>query len=205
MPRQILPVALAIGVGLIVLVDLLLPGNLYLHAISSTLIAWTALLAAFAFLLGLLNLLAVHARRLAQHDAGSAMSLVVLLSAAATLVLTLPEGPSGAVSQWVFQNVYRPLESSFLALLAFFIFAAAYRSLRVRSLETLILFLVALVVLVGQTPLGAFFLDWLPAVKDWILQVPVLAGVRGILMGVALGTIATALRLLLGLDRPYAD
>jgi hypothetical protein len=35
--------------------------------------------------------------------------------------------------------------------------------------------------------------------------VPTLAGVRGILLGVALGTIATGLRVLMGAERPYTD
>ena len=47
--------------------------------------------------------------------------------------------------------------------------------------------------------------DQLPAIKDWVFDVPMLAGMRGILLGVALGTLATGLRVLLGVDRPYAD
>jgi hypothetical protein len=47
--------------------------------------------------------------------------------------------------------------------------------------------------------------DQLPVIKDWVLDVPALAGARGILLGVALGTAATGLRVLLGLDRPYVD
>jgi hypothetical protein len=44
----------------------------------------------------------------------------------------------------------------------------------------------------------------LPALRAWLLAVPVTAGMRGILLGIALGTIATALRVLLAVDRPYA-
>jgi hypothetical protein len=32
-----------------------------------------------------------------------------------------------------------------------------------------------------------------------------MAGARGILLGVALGTVATGLRVLLGIDRPYSE
>jgi hypothetical protein len=45
----------------------------------------------------------------------------------------------------------------------------------------------------------------LPELKDWILDVPTLAGVRGILLGVALGALLTGIRLLLGVERPYSD
>jgi hypothetical protein len=39
--------------------------------------------------------------------------------------------------------------------------------------------------------------------RTWIVQVPSVGGARGILLGVALGTIATGLRILMGSDRPY--
>jgi len=68
-----------------------------------------------------------------------------------------------------------------------------------------VLFLVTvLVVLLGTVPL--FFFGELPlltSVRGWIAQVPAVAGARGLLLGVALGTVATGLRILLGVDRPY--
>ena len=39
--------------------------------------------------------------------------------------------------------------------------------------------------------------------RDWISQVWSLAGMRAILLGVALGAIMTGLRVLIGADRPY--
>jgi hypothetical protein len=40
-------------------------------------------------------------------------------------------------------------------------------------------------------------------VHPWITQVIALGGARGILIGVALGTLTTGLRVLFGADRPY--
>jgi len=57
----------------------------------------------------------------------------------------------------------------------------------------------------GQVPVGAVLWDQLPIIKDWVLDVPALAGMRGILLGVGLGTAATGMRVLLGIDRPYAE
>ena len=42
-----------------------------------------------------------------------------------------------------------------------------------------------------------------PGVKDWIMDVPNLAGKRAILMGAALGAISTGLRVILGLERAH--
>ncbi len=199
MPRQILPVAVALGVGAIVLVGLLrLP---YVDLVANGLVAWAAYLAGLAVLLGFWNVLTVHVQRIFQFDRHSLVSVVVLSAALITLLATLPEGPGSESGQWVFNNVYRPLEASFLALLAFFIATAAFRSLRAHSIETTLMLLAAVIVLIGQVPLGTF----LAPLKEWMLNVPVVAGVRGILLGVALGVIATCLRLLVGIDRPYAE
>jgi len=40
-------------------------------------------------------------------------------------------------------------------------------------------------------------------VRSWLAQVPAIAGARGLLLGVALGTVATGIRILIGVDRPY--
>jgi hypothetical protein len=75
----------------------------------------------------------------------------------------------------------------------------------VKSFETGLFVVFGILVLLGQVPVGAMLWDQLPVIKDWVLDVPALAGARGILLGVALGTAATGLRVLLGLDRPYVD
>jgi hypothetical protein len=38
-----------------------------------------------------------------------------------------------------------------------------------------------------------------------IVRVPAVAGARGLLLGIALGAIATGIRVLVGLDRPYGN
>jgi hypothetical protein len=40
-------------------------------------------------------------------------------------------------------------------------------------------------------------------IRPWMTEVWAMGGARGILIGVALGTLTTGLRVLFGLDRPY--
>jgi uncharacterized membrane protein YhaH (DUF805 family) len=200
MQRQVLPVGIAMAVGLIVVAASLLNVP-ELSSIANVIINWAALLGSLALLLGLWNVLTVHVQRLAHPDRHSIFSAVILLSAIVTLIVSMPEGTEGAGAQWIFNYVYRPLEASFLALIAFFIATAAFRSLRAHSIETTLMLITALIILIGQVPLGAF----LAPVKEWVMNVPVVAGQRGILIGVTLGAIATSLRLLVGADRPYAE
>ena len=54
----------------------------------------------------------------------------------------------------------------------------------------------AVIVLVTSVPFLQVFSPLVPQVHEWVVNVPAVAGVRGVVLGVALGVIATGLRLL---------
>ena len=198
---RLIPTAIAIAVGLVTLLDYFFTLPL-LHAVGEAFRQFTIMLTAFALLLGLINLVKVHLTRIVRrHEASAGYSVIVVITAALVLVVglwfMLPSPPM----TWIFDNLYAPLQSAFFALVAFFLATAAYRALRARNIETMWMLLAALVVFAGQTPILGVLVD----AREWVLNIPSTAGVRGILLGVALGTIATALRLLVGLDRPYSE
>jgi hypothetical protein len=191
----------AIGFGLIVLLDFFVSNQL-LDDTGEILRQWTIILTAFALLLGLFNLLQVHLLRvIRRNEPGAGYSAVVLATAGIVMLVGLATGLSSGVMNWVFDNLYVPLQGAFFALVAFFLATAAYRALRARSVETTLMLIAALIVFVGQVPVLPVF----AGARDWVLSVPSEAGVRGILLGVALGTVATGLRLLAGIDRPYSE
>jgi hypothetical protein len=206
--KRTLPTAVAIAIGIFVLVALFV-SNPLLDAIGTYLIDTAVIIAAFALFLGLLNVLRVHARRLRERRQGAIYSAVLLLSMFVVLAFGLlplpdkPSGPSQPTVQWIFQNIQVPIQASLSALIVFLIVTAAYRLLRIRNFESFVMLLVALLVLAGQVTVG--LLPVLPGVRNWILDVVAMAGVRGILLGVALGALLTSIRLLLGVERPYSD
>jgi hypothetical protein len=196
---RILATAVAIGVGLLVLLDFFIDTG-----ISLFLIQWAGVVVAFALLIGVVNLLRVHLTKIQARQSGWTYS-IVLIAAFAIALIWGRNGPESGGGRALFQYVLSPLESTLFALMAFFIASAAYRAFRIRSFETGLLVVFAMIVLLGQVPAGFQLWEDFPLVKEWVLRVPVLAGARGILLGVALGIIATGLRVLLGADRPYAD
>ncbi len=169
------------------------------------LIGWAIILAGFALLLGIFNLALVHWKKINTKDPNRAYSLVLLISLVLTLVLAGLSGPTGSLSLWLFNTFQVPVEVSLLAILAIILIYSVARLLVRRPQWNTILFLVTvLLVLLGSVPL-LFIGEIAPltAVRDWITQVPAIAGARGLLLGVALGTVATGLRILMGVDRPY--
>ena len=199
---RLITTVLAMAVGIVVLFDYFFQQTI-IDALGNAFKEWAIVLTAFAVLLGLINLLIVHVTRVVRRNEPSAgYSVIVLITSLIVFVIGIvSDGPAGAPMTWVFTNMYVPLQGALFALVAFFLATAAYRALRVRNLESILLVVAALVVFLGQIPLFNFFAD----VKDWLLRVPSEAGVRGILLGVALGTIATGVRLLVGVDRPYSE
>jgi hypothetical protein len=204
--KRVLPAAIAMAAGFLVLVDFFFD-NLYLDALGVTLIDWVVIIAAFALILGFLNVLAFHLRKIIQRQEGWPYSIALLVVAGTVLFggLTSVQGYRAPLVRIVFDYVQTPLQASIFSLLAFYIASAGYRALRVRDLETSLLVVACLVVLVGQAPLARYVWDQLPALKDWVLGVPSTAGARGMLIGVALGSLATGVRVLVGFDRPYSE
>ncbi|MHB0858503.1 MAG: hypothetical protein ACYC5M_13170 [Anaerolineae bacterium] len=201
--KKVLPVATAVLCGLVILVDFFVPDP-RIDMLGGRLVEGVMILAAFALLLGIFNLLAVHARRIGEARKGAGYSLILLLALLLTLILGVL-APASALAGWVFSNVLYPLQATMGALLAFFLVSAAYRAFRLRSAGAVVLLVTSLVVLFTQLPFARDLSPELPLVRNWILAVPVTAGMRGIILGVALGTVTTSLRVLLAVDHPYAS
>ena len=62
---------------------------------------------------------------------------------------------------------------------------------------------VVIVLLITAIPVFASSFPAVTQFRSWVMQVLAVAGARGILLGVALGTVATGIRILMGADRPY--
>jgi len=166
--------------------------------------SWEIIIVAFTLVLGIGNLIQVHADKIRRQKSGWYYSLVLLICLVAMMAIGLFWGINeGTVYYWLYDNVMAPLSAAMFSLLAFFIASAAYRAFRARTLEATLLLITAAIVMLGRVPIGAEIWDKFPMIQDWIMEVPQMAAKRGIVIGVALGTIAMSLRVILGLERTY--
>jgi hypothetical protein len=201
-PLRIVNTVVAISAGVLVLIGYFIPG---LDFLSDTLLRWSVILAGFALLLGMINLFSTHASRVVKRDKGAVYSLVLVVSFIAALVVIGLSTPTGYGAMWIFQNIQLPVEASLMAVLVVTLAYASMRLLRRRAGALPVIFiLTAFLVLLGTAPLyGYGDIPVLSSLKQWISQVPAMAGARGIVIGVALGAVAAGLRILIGADRPY--
>jgi len=201
--RKWIPTSVAVVTGLLTLAGYLFPQTL-LGSYRDQLIEWAVIVGGFAVILGLLNVVSVHSERVFSLGKGWAYSLVLLLAALTTWLPPLIQGPDQRVTQQVFDIIIAPVGASLAALLVFTLTLAAFRLLRNRRSPWSLLFIgVVALTLLGSTPIQG--LEWLGDVRAWLIGVPGMAGIRGLLLGVALGIVITGLRVLLTRDRPYSE
>jgi len=192
--------------GFVVLLGYLIPAPALTY-FRDRLVEGAVIVAAFAFLLGTFNILHVHGGKVLHRRRDWYCSLVLLL---AMLVAVVPPIlPPGSTIQRdldhvVYGYVISPLGASLAALVVFTLALAAFRLMRTRrSAGAMFFLLVVAIVLLGSAPFVGF--EWLASFRDWIVNVPGMAGMRGLLLGVALGIVMTALRVFLAIERPYGE
>jgi len=109
----------------------------------------------------------------------------------------------GSPFLWAFDNLQAPMQATVFSLLAFFVASASFRGFRARNLQATILLAAALIVLLGRMPITTYLSDALPELTYWVQDYPSMAARRAILIGIGLGSMTTALRVILGLERTY--
>jgi hypothetical protein len=112
-------------------------------------------------------------------------------------------GADGRFRTWIYDHVFAPCNATMFALLAFFVASAAFRAFRARNVESALLLGSAIIILLARAPIGRAISNSLPDVAQWILDIPSNGSRRAIIMGAAVGAIATGLRVILGLERSH--
>lgn len=194
----------AVAVGAFVLIALdrsgLAPS---LRIVTNQFYLWLILLGAVALLVGVVNVIWVHLRRIQSGATGWIHSLALVASAGIVLAagLITAQGTESPLVEWVFDGVILPGQATLYALLAFFMAAAAYRYLRVGRAGGAWMLTGALLVLLVQMPAGHEF--WPQPIIDatvWLVDAPVMAAVRGALLGGSVALLVATISFLLRQD-----
>jgi hypothetical protein len=223
-PINLVSLTIAAGSGLITLLLMLVrfePESDFAFALP-TLLDWVTTLSAAALIVGILNLLAVHFRKVSVFNLTSMYSItffvaffgvVVMWVVAATARFFLAEadplrtdmvGLGQGTVDFAFKYVQTPIEASLTGILAVVLTLAGARLIRTRRHWSAFIFVaVALFLIISLAPIS--LLSFLPDLRDVLVQPFAEGAARGILLGVALGVIATGLRVIIGVDQPYGE
>jgi hypothetical protein len=219
--KRELPLLMTAVIGLFMLLSFFVPHHL-VSVPADFLQQCAVIVVAFGYVLGGANAVRVNLEGIARRQPDWPYKLVLVVTLAATVVVGLVEGrhwqDTTTVSMFLYNQVYSPMQATMFALLAFFIASAAFRAFRIRTVEAGLLAVAALIVMLGRVPLGDLLTDWLFQLKwlpgaphtlhlstfqEWIMDIPQNAAKRAIIIGAALGVMATGLRVILGIERSY--
>jgi len=165
---------------------------------------WGVVVSGFAMFVAAANLVIVNVKKAdPKRNKEWYDPAALLISMVVMAVFGLFVGERSAPYQFLFTKVFQPLGSAMFALMVFFIASAAQRAFRAKSFESALLLIAGIIVMLGRAPVGEQIGAWLPKLTDWIMNFPNVAGNRAIMMGAALGAVATAFRALVGIDRSY--
>ncbi|UCD06229.1 MAG: hypothetical protein JSV98_03100 [candidate division WOR-3 bacterium] len=202
MKRKI-PLGICLIMGIMMIIQFFIPHPVSL-GFASTIYKWVIVLMAFALVLAIGNLIRHHTLKIRKRKEDWPYSIVTLFGMTAMAVIGLIWGVDpDSLYQRIFLNILAPLGGTMFALLAYYMASAAYRAFRARSLEATLLLISAFIVMIGFMPFGQYVHTRFPAFAEWVMQVPNMASQRGILLGVAFGSIATALKIILGIERSW--
>jgi hypothetical protein len=176
-----------------------------LNRVAGTLQEWAIIVIAFSYVLGSANILRINGEIVYRRGPDWPYKLALVLS----FMLMSITGLIGGIQEGSFANdrlfvsLYNPMSSTMYASLAFFIASAAFRAFRIRTWQAAVLAATALLVMLGRIPVSSSIWPQLPDIVDWVMSVPNAVAQRGILIGAALGAIATGLKVILGIERSY--
>ncbi len=199
---RVITAATAIATALLVLLGYFFES---FASLQTLLLNWAIILAGVATLVGIFNLLSVHGDKIRRGEKGSTYSALLVISMLVTVFFGIILRPQHEIMQILLNGIIIPTEAALLGLLTISLLYAAIRLLRHRADLMSIVFLVtAAIIFLGSAtlPFGDIPLVG-TLIRPWVSQILALGGARGILIGVALGTLTTGLRVMFGIDRPY--
>jgi len=204
--RLQIPLAIILIMGIFTLVTSFIPAK-PIADLNQMFRNWYIGIITFFIFLGTFNLARSNAEKIKKRGRDWQYSIILLAFLGGMLFFGFYKGRAsteeGRPFMYLYFNVQFPLESTMYSLLAFFVTSASFRAFRARNKEALCLLLAALIIMLGRVPVGTSIWKGFPTVTEWIMNYPNAAAKRGIRLGIDLGLISMALRMILGIERSY--
>jgi hypothetical protein len=194
--------ALIVGTlsGLVVLAAMfLMPRG---GAVLEAVLRWVIILAAVALLVAVASLVLTHLRFIVAGRKGFLLSLVLVGSFTATLIFGFLRGVDDPLFlKWV-GAIVRPIETALLGLVALVMMSAAMKIFRERGWSALTVSFGASAVVFLILGLGFLQSLKIPVINEvlrFVEGLPMI-GARGLLIGIGIGLLMMAFRVLFGME-----
>jgi hypothetical protein len=207
MKREI-PRLISMAAGIFVLIGFFVP-HPAIRTTYDDIQQWVIIVVAFTYVLGMANIMRINLKQIGTRSKDWPYKVALVAGVVITMAVGFSEGTKylddGTRFSWIYNTFYSAMSATMFSLLAFFIASAAFRAFRVRTVEAFLLAVAAFILMLGRVPIGNAIHPVLPQAAEWLMNIPQNAAKRGILMGAALGVMATGFRIILGIERTYGS
>ena len=164
---------------------------------------WIVILAAFALVLGALNIVKVHLPKITKLKIISDrfLSLWLLVIMVITIVIGLALNTTSSQYSFIFTSILSPISTAVWSIMAFYYCGAVIRTFRARSLEAFVLVISTFLVVSKNAPAVTPIIPWYESLGQWIMDVPGVSAMRGMIIGVGIGVVFVGVRMLLQIER----
>ncbi|MFH0848427.1 MAG: hypothetical protein V1857_02860 [archaeon] len=197
-----MPLAISFVVGILMIANYFTTSTL-LKDVARNAQTWVVIISTIALALGVANLTVLHGRNIRSKGSNWYLSSWLLFIMYLTIVLGVGLSTSNAFFRLIYDNLYLNPYNAVVTLLCFSTFAAGYRAFRIRSFETLAFLVCAAFVMLTLAPIGEILWDGIPVIGSWIMNIPSVGSMRGLMFGAAVGLIAVGIKTLLGIERGW--
>ena len=210
--RRTLPLVIAFIMGFVMMIQYFIPHPMSQKFYKIMVQQWLIIISIFFYVFAWRSFGIYHINKIKRRKEGWWASVVAFVGVFLMLLSGFGDKIPGPIGTFIYKYfnfddlynyMFAPLQATMFSLLAFFIASAAFRAFKARTMEATLLLVTATIVMLGRVPLGASLWKGLPKVVEWILMYPNMAAQRGIMIGVGLGSIATSLKIILGIERSY--
>jgi len=209
--KKEIPLFIVLITGTFMAIQFFVP-HAFSEYIYEYMLDWTIIIGIFALALGIWSFIRVNTDKIRRKAENWQYAIIAIAGLVAmvlfgTTAMTLLGARSTGLESYMFRHFFNyimiPIHSTMFSLLAFFIASAAFRAFRAHSALATVLLLSALIIMLRFNPylgpLGPLDAE----LASWIINVPNLAAKRAIIIGIGLGMVATALKVILGIERSY--
>ncbi len=172
---------------------------------ASSLTTTTIIITTIAMGLGTINLVRTHLRYISSKREAKEQKLLsgywIFICLATFLLGIIPPMLTNSGYNFLQEQIRIPARLAGKALFMPWVLLAAYRTFRIRNLESFFFSISAVIVALGNVPIGSIFWSGFPILGMWITNTVITAVFRAITIGIGLGYVTLAIRNYLRLEK----
>jgi hypothetical protein len=168
---------------------------------------WALIIQLIAIGIGAVNMMKSHVRILSRRTPGrwyfSAWMIILFVLMTIVGIYDVLASTTNPVYDWIFTHVYVSLGTTLYAVTGFYIFSAAFRAFRARTLEAAVLLVSGILLFLTNAPFGEAIWSGFPVIGGWLMEYGQVPWQRVVTMVEAFGMLAFGYRTFIGKEKGF--